>query len=117
MSLKVILSFSGPGLARLYATTFRYDADDDHTHVNLPFDRLGMYCTVYLNGSLILRADNMLLPYQVPISKDALKPQNQFLLHFECMKTIAKELKATYGALRAGLCNLGDPSRVYVCKA
>lgn len=32
-------------------------------------------------------------------------------------KYVAKELEKKYGRVRAGSCNLGDPSRVYLRKA
>ena len=46
-----------------------------------------------------------------------MKAQNTLLLHFFPAGKIAYELEKKYGRVRAGSCNLGDPSRVYVRKA
>ncbi|KAG9002811.1 hypothetical protein FRB94_003614 [Tulasnella sp. JGI-2019a] len=102
----------------LYFTTFPYDVTSDHAHVELLFEGLDTYCTVYLNGNKILEADNMLLPRTVTLTGEyPLKAKNQLLLYFKSAKAVAKELEATYGVVRAGSCNVGDPSRVYSRKA
>ena len=50
--------------------------------------------------------------------KYALKEdKNTLLLHFKSALVEAHALEAKYGRVRAGSCNLGDPSRVYVRKA
>lgn len=54
---------------------------------------------------------------QVNLDPSTLKKTNSLLLHFKSAKLIAKELEAKHGRVRAGSCNLGDPSRVYVRKA
>ena len=46
-----------------------------------------------------------------------LKSDNNLLLHFKCAKEIALAEEGKYGRVRAGSCNLGHPSRVYVRKA
>ncbi|KAG8881419.1 hypothetical protein FRB97_009614 [Tulasnella sp. 331] len=104
----------------LYSTTFPYEFASEKASVDIHFDGLDTYCTVYLNGAEILQADNMLLPYTVPLTLHLplhLKTTNNLLLHFKSAKAIAKELERKYGPLRAGSCNLGDPSRVYARKA
>ncbi|KAF8608367.1 glycoside hydrolase [Ceratobasidium sp. AG-I] len=50
--------------------------------------------------------------------KHALKEgKNILLLHFKSALLEAQALEEKYGRVRAGSCNLGDPSRVYVRKA
>ncbi|KAF8580934.1 glycoside hydrolase family 2 protein [Ramaria rubella] len=100
----------------LFATHFAHE-QTHHTHAQLTFEGLDTFCTVYLNGSKILDASNMFMPYTVEINPKTLYPTNTLLLHFHSAKLIAKELEKKYGRVRAGSCNLGDPSRVYVRKA
>ncbi|QRV83983.1 beta-mannosidase [Ceratobasidium sp. AG-Ba] len=58
------------------------------------------------------------LTSSAPQLKHALKEgKNTLLLHFKSALLEAKALEAKYGRVRAGSCNLGDPSRVYVRKA
>ena len=60
----------------------------------------------------------MFRTWRVPLSRENLQDNNNVLfLHFKSAKKLAKELEAQYGRVRAGSCNLGDPSRVYVRKA
>ncbi|KAG8945738.1 hypothetical protein FRC04_000597 [Tulasnella sp. 424] len=101
----------------LYATTFKPDARLDSGVHDLHFDGLDTLCTVFLNGEKILEANNMLLPYLVRLQPTQLKDENTLLLHFHSAKIEAKKLEEEYGKRRAGSCNLGDPSRVYVRKA
>ncbi|EJD48259.1 glycoside hydrolase [Auricularia subglabra TFB-10046 SS5] len=98
----------------LYTTGFKCEAKE---HVELVFEGLDTFCTVYLNGNVVLEADNMFRPWVVSVDPKSLKPTNSLLLHFKSAKLVAKELEAKYGRVRAGSCNLGDPSRVYVRKA
>ncbi|KZV98784.1 glycoside hydrolase family 2 protein, partial [Exidia glandulosa HHB12029] len=99
----------------LYTTQFAYDGDNEH--VELVFEGLDTICTVYLNGEVILEADNMFRPWTVKLEPTKLRGSNVLLLHFKSAKLVAKELEAEHGRVRAGSCNLGDPSRVYVRKA
>ncbi|MDE7032077.1 MAG: glycoside hydrolase family 2 protein, partial [Muribaculaceae bacterium] len=67
----------------IYSTTFDLNeeavADD---FVSLVFDGLDTYADVYLNDSLVLRADNMFRRWEVP-AKALLKPQdNRLELYF-----------------------------------
>ncbi|KAG9076747.1 hypothetical protein FS749_011427 [Ceratobasidium sp. UAMH 11750] len=58
------------------------------------------------------------LSSSAPQPKNALKQgKNTLLLHFKSALLEAKALESKYGRVRAGSCNLGDPSRVYVRKA
>ncbi|KAF8492119.1 glycoside hydrolase [Gautieria morchelliformis] len=99
----------------LYAAHFVFE-NSSNRHAQLVFEGLDTFCTVYLNGNEILRADNMFLPYTVEVAR-MLQSTNTLLLHFQPAKLIAKDLEKKFGRVRAGSCNLGDPSRVYVRKA
>ncbi|KAG9090593.1 hypothetical protein FRC06_000958 [Ceratobasidium sp. 370] len=58
------------------------------------------------------------LSSSTPKPQNALKQgKNTLLLHFKSALLEAKALESKYGRVRAGSCNLGDPSRVYVRKA
>ncbi|TDL19227.1 glycoside hydrolase [Rickenella mellea] len=101
----------------LYATTISFDSNCQHEHAELLFEGLDTFCTVILNGEVILEADNQFRRYPIILDTKKLKPSNTLLLHFKSAKIIARDLEKKYGRVRAGSCNLGDPSRVYVRKA
>ncbi|KAG8785886.1 hypothetical protein FRC20_010933 [Serendipita sp. 405] len=83
------------------------------------FEGLDTICDVYLNGKRVLSTDNMFDSYTLPITTpdSVSKSSNTLVLHFRSAKHYSKELEQRYGAVRAGSCNLGDPSRVYIRKA
>ncbi|KAH8082418.1 glycoside hydrolase superfamily, partial [Cristinia sonorae] len=111
----------------LYRCVFSYPLHNsmDGLFTELVFEGLDTFCDVYLNGKLILEADNMFRTYVVcdsivQVPSTGLTPSSQestLLLHFKSAKVIAKKLEGKYGRVRAGSTNLGDPSRVYVRKA
>ncbi|EIM92628.1 glycoside hydrolase [Stereum hirsutum FP-91666 SS1] len=107
----------------LYKTTFSVAKDENlELDAELVFEGLDTFADVYLNGEQILSADNMFRTYRVPIKNAGLLlwgsgQTNTLLLHFKSAYAIGKALEAKYGRVRAGSCNLGDPSRVYVRKA
>ncbi|KAJ9119092.1 hypothetical protein QFC22_003583 [Naganishia vaughanmartiniae] len=82
----------------------------------LDFEGLDTFVKVSLNGKEILTGDNHFLPYKVPLKTENLLPSNELLLRFAPAEEFAKALEAEHGKMRAGSCNLGDPSRVYVRK-
>lgn len=55
--------------------------------------------------------------FKVDVDVETLQPLNSLLLHFYSAKLYAQDLERQFGRVRAGSCNLGDPSRVYVRKA
>ncbi|KDQ11978.1 glycoside hydrolase family 2 protein [Botryobasidium botryosum FD-172 SS1] len=105
----------------LYTNVFDLGTPKQNESLEIEFQGLDTYCDVYLNGALLLKTDNQFLPYTVSLSPSnsvhLLPTENRILLHFRSAKLIAKVLEAQYGTVRAGSCNLGDPSRVYVRKA
>ncbi|EJT97015.1 glycoside hydrolase [Dacryopinax primogenitus] len=86
-------------------------------NADLVFEGLDTYCDVYLNGEMVLKADNMFRPWRVPLKASQLEPTNHLLLHFKSSRAIALALEAQYGKRTAGSCNVGHESRVYVRKA
>lgn len=67
----------------VYQTTFDLDeVSVKRLNTNLVFDGLDTYADVYLNDSLILKANNMFRQWVVPV-KDALKPKkNKLEIYF-----------------------------------
>lgn len=97
----------------MYRTTFQVDLDEIQSRVELHFEGLDTYCTIYLNGKQLLKTDNMNIPHKCDVPIELLLSSNVLLLHFSSAKAHAKDLEAQLGVRRAGSCNLGDPSRVY----
>lgn len=102
----------------LYTTSFSLGGVFEHAqHFEIVFEGLDTFADVYLNGTNILSSDNQFRTYRLDIEKSALREQNILLLHFKPAYLIGKKLEEEFGRVRAGSCNLGDPSRVYVRKA
>ncbi len=71
-----------------YKTSFNVNASVlSKKNVELVFDGLDTYADVYLNGQLILSANNMFRQWKVDV-KHLLKPTNQFILHLQKIKLI-----------------------------
>lgn len=66
----------------LYETTF--DASDvfGESSIDLVFDGLDTYCDVYLNGALILKADNMFRQWRVQVKQHLKETNNSLQLLF-----------------------------------
>ncbi|KZS93857.1 glycoside hydrolase [Sistotremastrum niveocremeum HHB9708] len=94
----------------MYRTTFSIDPIHAANY-ELLFDGLDTICVAYLNEEQILTSDNMFTPRVVQLDVTRLQSSNTLLLHFKSAKKIAKQLETEYGRVRAGSCNLGDPSR------
>ncbi len=81
---------------------------------SLCFDGLDTIATVWLNGRLILRSDNMFVPRQCEVGP-LLKPRGNVLcIRFESALRVGRERQAIGGARPVWN---GDASRVYVRKA
>ncbi|KAJ9105971.1 hypothetical protein QFC19_003306 [Naganishia cerealis] len=87
-----------------------------HQVCELELEGLDTFVKVFLNGNEILTGNNHFLPYNVPLKPKDLRFSNELLLRFFPAAMAAKALEAEHGKVRAGSCNLGDPSRVYVRK-
>ena len=60
----------------------RFAAECDSRQLQeLVFEGLDTYATVYLNGQIILEADNMLIPYHVDVT-GKLQQTNELVIHF-----------------------------------
>jgi beta-mannosidase len=99
----------------LYRCTF--DASPEllaNPQIELCFEGLDTYATVWLNGERISETDNMFVPLRLNVKK-LLQPQNnQLHILFESAMRHGKELEAQYGQRNSWN---GDKSRVYVRKA
>ena len=71
----------------------------EHEKIEMVFDGLDTYATVYLNGKLILRADNMFRSWNIDI-KSLLKQTNHLRIVFESPLKVIKERR------KAGIWNL-----------
>ncbi|CUA77413.1 beta-mannosidase [Rhizoctonia solani] len=85
--------------------------DLSEPNADLVFDGLDTYCTVQLNGKVILEASNMFLPYRVPVKEHLLEGSNELLLTFPSTFVKGRELQEKHG--KFGLWN-GDSSRLHV---
>ncbi|KAL5534294.1 hypothetical protein ACEPAG_756 [Sanghuangporus baumii] len=101
----------------MYMTTLAFDKPSSIEFAELEFEGLDTFCSIYLDGELLLETNNQFRTYQIQLNPANLKSENSLLLHFKCAKDIALSEEAKYGRVRAGSCNLGHPSRVYVRKA
>jgi beta-mannosidase len=82
--------------------------------VDLCFDGLDTYATVWLNGQPILVSDNMFVPQRVPVKDQLLAGHNELRLLFESALRRGRAIEAQLG--QRPLWN-GDSSRLYVRKA
>jgi len=82
--------------------------------VELCFDGLDTYATVWLNGQSILVSDNMFVPQRVPVKGQLRAGRNELQFLFESALRRGKAIEAQLG--QRALWN-GDSSRLYVRKA
>ena len=66
-----------------YKTAFMVSEDQlKRDGAQLSFEGLDTYADVYLNGSLLLKADNMFVGYTLPIKSTLRKGENHLQIHF-----------------------------------
>ncbi|WP_235932493.1 beta-mannosidase [Dictyobacter arantiisoli] len=100
----------------LYRTTFSLTAEDlAHGALQLCFDGLDTYATVWLNDTQILQSDNMFVPYRLDVKALLQEGNNELHILFESALLRGKELEEQNGG-KLPLWN-GDSSRLYVRKA
>jgi beta-mannosidase len=101
----------------LYRSSFALPADflSAATYVDLCFDGLDTFASVWLNGAQILISDNMFVPYRVEVSELLRVEQNELTILFTSSWQQGKIREAQAGQPRP-LWN-GDSSRLYVRKA
>jgi beta-mannosidase len=97
----------------LYRTYF--DTPDLETLSELCFEGLDTFATVWLNGTEILRSDNMFVPHRVNVSGLLRTKDNELRVLFESAWRRGHELQAAHGGAKP-LWN-GDSSRLHVRKA
>ncbi|MFV0604590.1 MAG: beta-mannosidase [Niabella sp.] len=96
-----------------YKTTFNLSSNLlNKKIINLVFDGLDTYADVYLNGQLILQADNMFRQWKVNV-KDLLQPKNELYIIFHAAKNRTDSLAEA----NLPLVIPADNSRLYVRKA
>lgn len=102
--------------AWLYRTTFLCPDLQDAKAV-LAFDGLDTYATVTLNGTEILKTENMFIPERVDVTKDLNTSQDNVLeIRFDSTFLIGKKIVEKYLDHHWGCWN-GDASRLAVRKA
>lgn len=99
---------------RTWAWRLDFEVGELAPREELVFEGLDTYCSVWLNGELLLQTDNMFVPQRVDV-RDRLRPgRNQLLLRFDPALARAREVEAVHG--KRQLWN-GDSARLYVRKA
>ncbi|CEL57611.1 beta-mannosidase [Rhizoctonia solani AG-1 IB] len=95
-----------------FSTSFQLQSKDLlDPNADIVFDGLDTYCTVQLNGKVILEANNMFLSYRVPVKELLVEGSNELLLTFPSTFVKGRELQEKHG--KFGLWN-GDSSRLHV---
>lgn len=93
----------------------RFDLPFDGSgSVDLCFDGLDTFATVWLNGQQVLVSDNMFVPARVEVGSLLRPGGNELQILFESAWRRGKEREAEHGVMHVWN---GDPSRVYVRKA
>ena len=77
----------------------------------LVFDGLDTFCTVSLNGKVILESRNMFVPARVDVTEVLVAGENKLVLDFESSVLRGKMIEEELGVRHF---NLGHSSRVYV---
>ncbi|PGH23804.1 hypothetical protein AJ80_02052 [Polytolypa hystricis UAMH7299] len=102
----------------VYKTSFASPAVKDGDRAVLAFDGLDTYANVVLNGSEVLKTENMFVPERVDVTS-LLKPENDanvLEITFDSAFLIGKKIQEQHPDHHWGCWN-GDPSRLGVRKA
>jgi beta-mannosidase len=92
------------------------EAEDGEVHV-LAFDGLDTFATVKLNGEVILKSDNMFIPYRLEVTKQLkVGPDNILEIDFASARLEAIKIKEQHPEHKWVGFN-GDMSRLAVRKA
>jgi len=96
-----------------YKTVFEVDKETlSKKNIELVFDGLDTYADVYLNGKLILQADNMFRGWTVEVKPFLKKKKNELLIKFYAAQNKVDSIAKARSPLV-----LPDNNRVYVRKA
>lgn len=74
----------------VYKTTFNYHPESSKKH-ELVFEGLDTYADVYLNGKLIIQADNFFIAWQKEVSAELINGENEIKIHFHSPIKIGRE--------------------------
>ena len=75
-----------------YTTTFNIDAATvSFSNIDLQLDGLDTYADVYLNETLVLKADNMFIDWTIPAKKFLKQGQNKLRIYFHSAVTVGME--------------------------
>ena len=103
----------------LYRCTFDVSADLlQAPHIDLCFDGLDTFATVWLNGVQLLTSDNMFIPHRLSVKTGTATlhaGQNTLHVLFESAVRLGREREAQYGKMPYW--GDGEGSRLYVRKA
>ncbi len=83
--------------------------------VNLVFDGLDTIASIWLNGKLIGRTNNMFIPFRFDVTQNLKSQNNSLLVKFEPATQYAQKLMDRYGCLAEP--DFPNPHRVYIRKA
>ncbi|TPX16242.1 uncharacterized protein E0L32_003891 [Thyridium curvatum] len=97
----------------VYTTNFKAAPVATEELADLVFEGLDTFATVKLNGSEILRTENMFIGHRVDV-RHLLKPENELEITFESAYDKGEALRAKYGDR---ICWNGHYGRIYVRKA
>ncbi|KAI9810609.1 MAG: hypothetical protein M1827_006171 [Pycnora praestabilis] len=101
----------------IYRTTFQAESPEADRKAVLVFDGLDTYATVSLNGTEILKTENMFVPERVDISRLlGVDGKNEISITFESTYLKGKKIVENHPEHHWGCWN-GDPSRLAVRKA
>jgi len=81
----------------------------------LVFDGLDTIATVWLNGKIIAKTDNMFIPHRVDITKQLKPKENVLMVKFDSALQYGQKQMARFGELEGE--DFINPHRVYVRKA
>jgi beta-mannosidase len=75
-----------------YKTTFEVKGSDlKSDHISLQFDGLDTYADVYVNDSLVLKADNMFIGWNIPVKNVVKSGRNELRIYFHSAVTVGME--------------------------
>ncbi len=97
----------------IYKTTFSLEKEIiDNRYTELTFEGLDTYATVYLNGKIILVANNMFRGWKVNINPFTIQGKNELKIYFRSAKNVTDSIAKARLPLV-----LPDNNRVYARKA
>lgn len=83
-----------------YRTEFHYDKNNVHPdeRLELVFEGLDTYATVYLNGCEIASTENMFIPHVFDVTREVVDGKNTIAVKFDVVADVLKEKEKNYWA-------------------